>query len=48
MEHPKVIFKDLKKPESFGLKNTRNFYLDVDDESTVGVWYTDINYFVHF
>lgn len=38
VEHPKVVFKDLKKPESFGLKNTRNFYLDVDDESTIGVW----------
>lgn len=40
VEHPKVVFKDLKKPVSFGLKNTRNFYLDVDDESTIGVWHT--------
>lgn len=40
VEHPKVVFKDLKKPESFGLKKTRNFYLDVDEESTIGVWHT--------
>ena len=30
---------DVTKPEELGLTGVRNFYLNVDEEITIGAWY---------
>lgn len=32
-------FMDVTKPEELGLTGVRNFYLNVDEEITIGAWY---------
>lgn len=31
-------FMDVTKPDELGLTGVRNFYLDVDEEITIGAW----------
>lgn len=39
-------FMDVTKPEELGLTGVRNFYLNVDEEITIGAWYLFLHFFL--